>query len=153
MANIAQTINVLQAMILTQDEKMILTPTYHVYEMFKGHQDATLLPTFLQCGDYQFGKDKIPAVNGSASRSQAGNVLVTVCNVDPNQAQALTLDLRGKKANQVTARVLTADTITAHNTFEQPDQVKPVSFNDFKLTDKGIEATLPSKSIVAFEIE
>ncbi len=153
MANIAQTVNVLQAMILTDKEKMLLTPTYHVFEMFKGHQDATLLPAYLQCGDYTFGRDKIPALNASASRDTNGKVLVTVCNLDPNQKQELQCEIRGIDTKNVRARVLTADTITAHNTFDKPEQVKPEPFNDFQKTDSGITASLPSKSVVAFEIE
>ena len=100
MANIAQTINVLQAMILTDKEKMILTPTYHVFEMYTVHHDATLLPTELTCGDYQFEQEKIPAVNVSASRDKAGKIHVTLCNLDPNQPAALTCELQGAKAGQ-----------------------------------------------------
>jgi alpha-N-arabinofuranosidase len=70
MANIAQTVNVLQAMILTKGEKMILTPTYHVFEMYKIHHDAVMLPVELQCGDYQLGDEKILALDVSASKDQ-----------------------------------------------------------------------------------
>ena len=85
MANIAQMINVLQAMILTDKEKMIVTPTYWVFEMYTVHQDATLLPSELQSADYEFGDKTIPAVSASASRDKDGKIHVTLCNLNPNQ--------------------------------------------------------------------
>ncbi|MCA9734257.1 alpha-N-arabinofuranosidase [candidate division KSB1 bacterium] len=165
MANIAQTVNVLQAMILTDKEKMILTPTYHVFEMYKGHQDATLLPTDLKCVDFlaeqnapqlPFGRrnePKTPALNVSASKSESGKILITVCNMDPNKAAKLDCELRGVKAKKVTGRVLTAEKMNTHNTFETPEVIKPTNFKDFKFKDDNLTATLPAKSVVAFEVE
>ena len=98
MANIAQTVNVLQAMVLTEGEKMILTPTYHVFEMFKGHQDATRLPILLQGEDYAFNGDAIPQISASASRNRKGEILVTACNLNPNQPVDLLCNLYGTKA-------------------------------------------------------
>ena len=80
MANIAQTVNVLQAMILTDKEKMLLTPTYHVFEMFKVHQGGTLLPVELQSPDYAVGAEKIPMVSASATRSADGTVHLSLAN-------------------------------------------------------------------------
>ncbi|MBN2329783.1 MAG: alpha-N-arabinofuranosidase [Candidatus Omnitrophica bacterium] len=153
MANIAQTINVLQAMVLTQGEKMLLTPTYHVFEMFKGHQDAVLLPAYLQCGDYQFGNEKIPMLNASASRSREGSILISLCNLDPNNSAELDCELRGADPSSVLARVLTADAITAHNTFDDPESVKPETFHHYEFNKDGIKAVLPPKSVVVFEIQ
>ena len=84
MANLAQMINVLQAVILTDKEKMLVTPTYHVFEMFTAHHDATLLPTDLTCADYAFASNKIPGLSASASRDKAGRMHVTLCNLNPN---------------------------------------------------------------------
>ena len=153
MANLAQTVNVLQAVILTKDEKMLLTPTYHAFEMFKVHQDATLLPTELQCGDYAFGEEKLPVLNASASKDKAGKIHITLCNLDPNNATKLDCELRGVKATKVSARVLTAPKINSHNTFENPDVVRPVDFKDVKLSNGVLTATLPAKSVVVFEVE
>ena len=83
MANIAQMVNVLQAMILTDKEKMILTPTYHVFEMYTVHHDARLLPTELQSADYQLGSAKVPQVSASASRDPAGRIHVTLVQPGP----------------------------------------------------------------------
>ncbi len=153
MANIAQTINVLQAMILTDKEKMILTPTYHVFDMFAVHQDAKWLPAELTCGDYQFEQEKIPALNVSASRDAAGKIHVSLCNLDPNQPAVLACQLPGAKPSKIAGRVLTAPEMTAHNTFDQPQRIKPADFTDCRLTDGGFTATLPAKSVVVLELE
>ena len=79
-----------QAMILTDQERMTLTPTYHVFEMYTVHHDATWLPTDLQCGNYQAGEDKIPALNVSASRDKAGQIHVTLCHLNPTAAAEVT---------------------------------------------------------------
>ncbi len=153
MANIAQMINVLQAMSLTDGEKMLLTPTYHVFEMYTVHHDATLLPTELQSPDYEFGQDKIPAVNVSASRDKSGKLHVTLCNLDPNAAVEVGCELQGAKVGKISGRVLTAGQITAHNTFQQGDNVKPAEFTAFAVKDNGFTTTLPAKSLVVLALE
>ena len=153
MANIAQTVNVLQAMILTDDEKMLLTPTYHVFEMLKVHQDATLLPIDLECRDYEFEGKEIPALNVSASRDKSGKIHISLCNLDPKNCTELVCELRGGDATSVSGRVLTAEVINAHNTFENPKAIYPVKFSDFKLKDNVLTTMLPAKSVVVLEIE
>lgn len=152
MANIAQTVNVLQAMILTEGEKMLLTPTYHVFEMYTVHHDATLLPIELNCADYVFGEDKIPSLNVSASKGRDGKIHITICNLDPENPAKLECELKGTKAKKVTARVLTDENINAHNTFEKPDAVKPAVFNDAKIEGGILKTTLPAKSVVVLDI-
>jgi alpha-N-arabinofuranosidase len=153
MTNIAQTINVLQAVILTRDDKVVLTPTYHVFDMYKVHQDATLLPLDLKSADYSFEKDRIPAVSMSASKDKAGKIHVTLCNLDPRNANTVTIDLRGAKAARVSGRILTAAAIHAHNTFENPETVKPADFSAAKLTASGLEVRLPPQSVVVLELD
>jgi len=153
MANIAQTINVLQAMILTKDEKMILTPTYHVFEMYKVHHDATLLPIELECSDYTFGNDSIPALNVSASKNDSGSIHMSLCNLDPGNTAEVHCALEGAEPKEISGRVLTAKAMTAHNTFENPQVVKPTIFNNFKLEGNILTTTLPTKSVVVLEIE
>jgi alpha-N-arabinofuranosidase len=153
MANIAQTVNVLQAMILTKEEKMILTPTYHVFDMYKVHQDGTLLPVELNCGDYQFGDEKIPSLSVSASRDKSGKIHISVCNLDPKSSAELICKLPGAKCKGASGCVLTADAMTAHNTFDKPEVVVPADFYDFKLKGDILTVTLPSKSVVVLEIE
>jgi alpha-N-arabinofuranosidase len=153
MANIAQMINVLQAMILTDNEKMTVTPSYWVFEMDTVHHDATLLPSELQSVDYAFDGKTIPAVSASASRDQTGKIHVTLCNLNPNQSVEVPCELQGARARIIFGRILTAPEMNAHNTFDQPDAVKPAEFNAFKVTDNGFVTTLPAKSVVVLEVE
>ncbi len=153
MANIAQTNNVLQAMILTEGEKMILTPTYHVFEMYKVHHDTTMLPVDLQCNDYRFRNDSVPALNVSASKDDSGRIHISLCNLDPGNAAEVRCALEGAEPKEVSGRVLTAETITAHNTFDNPQRVKPATFSDFELEGNILTTTLPAKSVVVLEIK
>jgi alpha-N-arabinofuranosidase len=153
MACIAQLANVLQSMILTDKEKMTVTPSYWVFEMFVPHHDATLLPSELKSADYTFNSQKIPAVSASASRDKSGKIHVTLCNLNPNQSTEVTVDLQGAKAQKISGQVLTAPEMNAHNTFDHPAAIKPADFSAFKTTDAGFTVTLPSKSVVALEVE
>ena len=152
MANIAQTINVLQAVILTKEEKMILTPTYHVFDMYKVHQDSTLLPSQIRCAEYQFNKDSIPAISVSASRDKEGKIHISLCNLNPNKSQKLECELRGFSAQTIAGRILTSQDMTAHNTFDKPETIKPAEFKDAKIADNGLATVLPPKSVVVLEI-
>lgn len=149
MTNIAQTVNVLQSMILTDNEKMVLTPTYHVFEMFKGHQGATVLATELSATQYTVGESTIPAVSVSASRSENGEVLITLVNTDPNKEASLSVQIAGSNLSFATGRVLTADAVTAHNTFDAPNTVEPQPFNAVQASGGSLTLQLPSKSVVA----
>lgn len=153
MANIAQMVNVLQAMILTDKEKMILTPTYYAFEMHSVHQDSKLLPCELQCADYVSGSERIPALTVSASRDKQERIHTTICNLNPKAPAQMNCEVLGIKPTRVSGRVLTASEMTAHNTFEKPDVVKPVSFDSVKLNGAGFSATLPAKSLVVLEVE
>ena len=153
MANIAQTINVLQAMILTQGEKLILTPTYHVFELYTPHHDATWLPVELQSADYAFEQERIPALSASASRDKAGVLHVSLCNLNPREPAEVACVLQGAKAQKLSGRVLTAPDMRAHNTFDHPEQVKPETFNACRVTDDGFAVTLPAKSVVMLTLE
>ncbi|MDW8381103.1 MAG: alpha-N-arabinofuranosidase [Verrucomicrobiota bacterium] len=152
MANIAQTVNVLQAMILTDKERMLLTPTYHVFEMYTVHHDATLLPTELTCADYTFESHRIPALSVSASRNAEGVIHVSLCNLHPDQAAKLEAEVQGARLTRIEGRVLTADSVQAHNTFERPDRVRPASFNEARVTEQGFHVHLPPRSVVVLAL-
>lgn len=153
MANIAQTVNVLQALILTKEDKMLLTPTYHVFEMYKVHHDATLLPIDISCGEYVYNDKKLPALTGSASKDKNGAVHISLVNIDPKKAVDLEIDIRGTDASKISARVLTSKDVTDHNTFEKPETVKPAAFTDFKYKNGSLKMNMPAKSIVVFEVK
>jgi alpha-N-arabinofuranosidase len=153
MANIAQMVNVLQAMILTDGPKMIVTPTYWVFDMFKVHQDATSLPVELQTPNYTLGDESIPAVSASASRDGAGGkVHLSLVNADPDHEVTVTCTLEGLAATQVTGQMLTASTMNAHNTFDAPNTVHPEAFHGASLEAGKLQVRLPAKSVVVLEL-
>jgi alpha-N-arabinofuranosidase len=151
-ANIAQTVNVLQAVILTEDEKMILTPTYWVFYLYKVHHDATLLPLTFASPKYEVNGRQIDAISATASRDDSGKIHITLVNSDPNKAQHIECDLRGITAQNITGQILTSARIDDHNTFTQPDKVKVVAFNGAKLNRGALSIQLPAKSVVMLEI-
>ncbi len=153
MANIAQTVNVLQALIFTEEEKMLLTPTYHVFEMYRVHHDATLLPLSLESPDYEFNDMKLAMISASASRSEDGTIHLSIVNIDPNKGADLSIELRGTDAATVTGRILTSDKINDFNTFNEPELVRPAVFRDASIKKGVMQASLPAKSIVVLEIK
>jgi alpha-N-arabinofuranosidase len=153
MANIAQMVNVLQAMILTDKEKMIVTPTYHVFEMYKVHQGATLIPVEMKTPEYRFGQASIPSLQASASRDAAGKLHISIVNLDPNRASQVSTRITGATPRNITGRVLTAPAMNTINTFDKPDAVRPAPFTDFKILGDQITLNLPSKSVVLLELQ
>lgn len=148
MANIAQTVNVLQAMILTDKEKMILTPTYHVFEMYKVHQNGTLIPVEVIAPEYKLGEGSIPSLHASASRDRSGRLHISIVNLDPNRSAQVSMRITGATAGNITGRVLTAPAMNTTNTFDKPDAVRPVQFTGLKIEGDRILLNLPSKSVV-----
>jgi len=155
MTNIAQTVNVLQAMILTEGEQMILTPTYHVFDMYKVHQDAEVLAVDSSFGTYEYNGETLPQVTVSASKNAEGKIHVSLCNIDHKNGAELDLDLRGVTAanTKVSGTIITADTMNSHNTFEQPDVVKPVDFTGVTVESNKLVIKLPAMSVVTLVIE
>ena len=129
MTNIAQMVNVLQAMILTDKEKMVLTPTYHVFKMYVPFQDATFVPVTFNAGTYTHGDITLPRVDAIAARDAAGRLWLALTNVDPNRPAEIEASLSGVTATSVSGETLTAPKVDSVNTFEAPNTVvpKPVS--------------------------
>ena len=152
MANLAQCINVLQAVILTKEEKMILTPTYHVMEMYNVHQDAMQLPLQLQTEKYIFGKDTVDAVNASASKDKNGIVHISLVNVHATKQQVIKINLEGSTYKNVTGRILQSERLQDHNTFDKPEAVVPKSFTGAKFAANLLEVVLPPFSVVVLKI-
>ena len=153
MANLAQTINVLQAVILTDEEKMLLTPTYHVLEMYKVHQDATLLDFNLKSNDYVVGDKKLAAISASASKDKNGIVHISLVNIDAKKAQEISIDVRGANFKNVKGRILTSAKIQDHNTFENPEKIKPVEFKEANLKGNTLTVKIPPFSVVVLELK
>jgi alpha-N-arabinofuranosidase len=153
MTSIAQTINVLQAMILTDGAKMVLTPTYHVFRMYKPFQDATSLPVELKTGNYTFSGITMPQVSASAAKTKSGAIVVGLANLDPHNKAAVSASLAGVKAGKVKGEILTAAAMDAHNSFDKPDAVHPVTFSGAKLANGKLTLSLPPKSVVVLTIQ
>jgi alpha-N-arabinofuranosidase len=153
MANLAQTVNVLQAVVLTDGERMLTTPTYHVFEMYKQHQNGTLLPLEVKSQSYERGDEAVPAVSASASGDDQGKVLLTLCNVDHEREIDLSCRFAGFEPSSVAGRVLTAEVMNAHNTFDGPEQVTAQPFAAAALSGDSLQVTLPAKSVTALQIE
>jgi alpha-N-arabinofuranosidase len=153
MANIAQMINVLQAMILTKDDKMVLTPTYHVFDLYKVYQGAASLPIELQSPTYTNDAVAIPAVSASAVRGTDGKVYIGLVNTDPHNGVALTVRIAGLAARSVGGRIVTARAIDAVNTFDQPSTVAPSPFHDARVEGDTVKIVLPPKCVVMLDAQ
>jgi len=152
MANIAQTINVLQAIILTEGDKMIKTPTYHVFDMYKVHQDAALLDFAMVANDYSFGGESIKQLHASVSKKD-GIINLTLCNLDAENTAKVDamfdeLDINAK----ISGQILTGN-MTAHNTFAEPECVKPVNFTGFETWEKRMKIKLPPRSVALITVK
>lgn len=153
MANIAQMVNVLQAMILTKGKQMVLTPTYYVFEMYKKHMEATYLPLHLNVDNYTYDGKSIPSITATASQDSTGNIHLTISNLNPDKSQKVTIDLRGASVRHISnGMVLTAKSFDDVNTFEHPDAVHPEAFKNAKLKGDVLEINLPSKSLVSLDL-
>ena len=153
MANLAQCVNVLQAVILTNEEKILLTPTYHVMEMYNVHQDAKLIPITVTSGDYVFGNDKLPAVSASASKDSLGVIHISLVNIDAKNSADISIAMQNGKYSSLTGRILTSGDIHDHNTFENPNKIKPVVFNGASMSGNNIKVKLPPFSVVVLTLK
>jgi alpha-N-arabinofuranosidase len=152
-ANIAQMVNVLQAMILTQGSQMLLTPTYHVFEFYTVHHDALLLPiTMTHAGAYTMGVDSLPAISATASRDRNGVMHLTMSNIDPRNARTVTVDVHGATLTSASGRMLAGPNMDAYNSFEHPDVVKPEPFSGARVANGQLTVTLPPHAIVVLEL-
>jgi len=148
MTNIAQTVNVLQAVILTEGKKMVLTPTYHAFDMYQVHQDALKLPVHVESEPLSLGFGSIPAVSVSASEDESRKIHVSLTNIDPNNEQVVQLDIRGVSVKYSGGRIITSADICDHNTFEDGEKVKIQDFSGKVSTENGrIQVILPAKSV------
>jgi alpha-N-arabinofuranosidase len=152
MANLAQTVNVLQSLILTDKDKMLLTPTYHIFDLYKVHQDAKYLPVKLNSPDYEFDGKRIPAVSISASQDSTGKIHISLVNLDPHQRVDLSANLKGLNWTKVTGQILTSENLTDVNTFEQPYKLQLKPFNSAIKDGDKLVVDLPAKSVVTLEL-
>ncbi len=151
MANIAQLVNVLQSVLLTEGEKMIKTPTYHVFNMYKVHQDGELLDSFVETEQIGSEKDKVPNLSESVSVDKDGKIHVTLCNLSCKDAYDVKVLIADKKVKSVSGEILT-NKMDAYNTFDVPEKVKTKKFKAV-VTDDGAEFNIPACSVVHLAIK
>ena len=149
-ANIAQMVNVLQAMIFTKQEKMVLTPTYHVFHMYVPFQDATLVPVELAAGTYKSGEIELPRVDVIAARDSAGKMWLALTNLDPNRAADI--ELTGARVSRANGQTLVAPKFDSVNTFEAPDVVAPKPFTA-KASGNKLPLKLAPASVTVVSLE
>ena len=153
MANIAQIANVLQAMVLTKDDKMVLTPTYYVFKMYRPHQDAKFIPVDVATESrYVRGDRKVPVVSATASLKD-GRYCISLVNTDLDDEVEVTVRLGDAKGKNLKGEILTADKMTAYNDFGRKEEVSLKNFNKAKVKDGVMTVTLPAKSIVTITCE
>ena len=151
LANLAQTVNVLQALVLTKGAQMLLTPTYHVFDLYKIHHDAKLIPVKFTSPDYVNGTQKIPALNVSASRDSAGAIHMTLVNIDANKNISIQASVDGN-LKSVSGSILTSAKVNDYNSFEKPENIAIKTFTGAKLTNGRLTIDLPAKSVVMIEL-
>ena len=151
MANIAQLVNVLQSVILTEGSKMVKTPTYYVFNMYKVHQDGELLDSFIETEEIGSEKDKIPNLTESVSIDKEGKIHATICNLSCTDAYDINIVMSDFCAKSVSGEIL-SNKMDAYNTFEAPDTVKTEKFDAAK-GDDGISLNIPACSIIHLTIE
>ena len=152
MAAVAQAVNVLQSLVLTQDEKMVLTPTYHVFDLYKVHQDALMIPVNLRTDSITVPAGKLPALHISSSLDNAGKVHLTVCNLSVSRDEKLSCNLSSYSVRSASGQILTADRLDVHNTFDHPHSVGIAPFSDMKVAAHEVELTVPKHSVIAIEL-
>ena len=170
MANIAQVVNVLQSMILTDTKgtgHMVLTPTYHVFNMYKPFQEATYLPLDLKCNEMKVrhemrkemnpddkeGYRVLPLVSASAAKTTDGSIVISLTNVSLDKAQEIEVNLQGANLKTVDGQILTSKSEKDFNDFDNPNRIQPVAFKDAKLKKGKLTVKLPAKSIVVLSVK
>lgn len=151
-ANIAQMVNVLQAIILTDGARMVRTPTYWVFDLYQPYQDATVLPVEVTSRTYRAGAESIPAISASAVRGRDGKIHIGLVNVDPRGPSDVKIHIAGIAGRSAAGRVVTAPAITAFNSFDRPDTVRPVTFSAASVVGDTVTVTLPARSVVMLDI-
>ncbi len=153
LANLAQIINVLQAVILTEGNKMLVTPTYHVMEMYNVHHDAVMLPVTVNSPDYVLENEKLKALSVSASKDKDGVTHISVVNIDPNKEHTVTINVNGAGFTSISGKILKSEKMQDHNTFSNPDKIVPAVYNDAKLDGNKITMKLPGTSVVVLALK
>jgi alpha-N-arabinofuranosidase len=151
MANLAQCVNVLQAVILTNEAKMILTPTYHIMKMYTVHYDAQLIPLKFDAPVYEFNNETLPAISASASKDSNGLIHISIVNVDAKKENRIEIDLNSLGVKNITGTILTSEKLQDYNSFENPTKIETKEFKGFNLKKGILEVKIPPFSVIVIE--
>lgn len=151
MANLAQAVNVLQAVILTEGNQMILTPTYHVMKMYNVHQDATLLPVSFVAPKYIFNTEELPAISVSASKNKEGKIHISLVNIDSKKQNTIQIALDELGIKSLKGQILSSKNLQDHNTFDAPNAIIPKEFKEYTIKKGILELTIPPFSVILLE--
>ncbi len=151
MANIAQIVNVLQSVILTKGTEMVKTPTYYIFKMYNVHQDATMIPVDLECENYEYKGEKVPAITASASIKN-NVVSITLSNANPNKAITIDCDLR-KNFKLVSGQIISGKDITDYNDFGKKEKVNIEDFEVKKIRNGKLTIEIPAHSVVLVQLK
>ena len=152
MANIAQMVNVLQAVILTEGDQMVLTPTYHVFDMYQCHQEAELLESSLETESIGLEEENmVPNLTESVSMDQTGKMHITLTNLSLTESYPIEVALAGAVADTVTGTILSGS-MNEHNTFTDQNRVHTESFEDTRIVSEGLQLTIPPCSVIGLEV-
>jgi alpha-N-arabinofuranosidase len=152
MANVAQIINVLQSVILTDGDAMLVTPTYHVFDMYKAHHDALKLPLYIESEQKTVGFSAIPLVTASASLDRDGKIHVSLTNIDADGERSVNIELYGVSVKSVTGSIITSANIQDINTFDKPDRIGIEPFTGMTAGRSAVTVQMPPKSVITLEI-
>jgi alpha-N-arabinofuranosidase len=152
MANIAQMVNVLQSLILTDGPKMLLTPTYYIHQMYLPFQDATFVPVKFDAGEYRHGQITLPRIDAVAARATDGKLYLSLVNLDPAAAETVRVTLPEGRFGKASGQVLTAPNVNSINTFEQPNAVTPKPIVG-KVAGGVVTIELPAKSVAMIALD
>ena len=153
MANIAQMVNVLQAMILTDGPRMVLTPTYHAFMLYQPLQGATAVPVKVVSPDYRSGEYRVPALDITAARDASGALLVGMVNIDPGKGAQLEIELAGLAGRRIDGQLITASRMDARNSLDGRQEVAPVPFRGARWGSGKLHVSMPAKAIVRLTIK
>ncbi|MDO5571289.1 MAG: alpha-L-arabinofuranosidase C-terminal domain-containing protein [Bacteroidales bacterium] len=153
MTNIAQIVNVLQSMILTNKDKMVLTPTYHVFEMYKNHMDAMFVPSEVICDSIQIdNNEKVPMISVSASKKEDNKLFLTIANVNADNTEEVSFEIPNLNFRKFNSYILKGESINSYNSFDNPNSVNKEIFKDIKIKGEKVVVKMPSHSIVSLEL-
>jgi alpha-N-arabinofuranosidase len=153
MANIAQMVNVLQAVLLTEGARMVRTPTYYAFLMYRPFQGGSALPVQVESPRLSAGVTAVPAVDVTAARGQDGSILLGLVNVDPHESAAVDLSIAGVRGRRISAQLLTAPAMDSRNAFGAAEEVRPVPFGGARWSTGKLRVSMPAKSVVVLTLK